>query len=430
MIDRVDAIRRDDLRVVGLAERDRQVVDELHVRPAHVDQLEVLRQQRAHVGEAVDRPLVHGHHPVALRLHGVAVGGGDVADVVVHRQLLDQLHLRERPLRDLRLDEHRRVGVALVVEDRVQGAEPELDLALDRLLEVEDRNAVGILAHEVLGVDQRLDLREVEDGGVRVELAAHDHVLAVRGDVGAVRALRLGHEGEHALGRGGLERDHREAVDRHRLAGLEELLGLLPVDDVQVVHVVLRGAGLERRLALQVPAVRALGVERVHEGPAVAVELARVGEVLHVGRRLDRERLLGHDAALGAVELPERDRAAVLLVVLLDRRVAAAERGGILRAFDHVLGVRRDERRAVVRLEDRVRDDLRGGEVGEVDHRHARVGLVTDEQELPVVVAVRLRQVRVVGVPPAHDHAAAVAAREHAPPSPDRRSPSPARARA
>jgi hypothetical protein len=35
---------------------------------------------------------------------------------------------------------------------------------------------------------------------------------------------------------------HAHAGDRLGLAGLDELLGLPPVDDVQVVHVVLRGA--------------------------------------------------------------------------------------------------------------------------------------------------------------------------------------------
>jgi hypothetical protein len=39
------------------------------------------------------------------------------------------------------------------------------------------------------------------------------------------------------------------------------------------------------------PAVRPLGVERVDEQPPVARELADVGQVLHVGRQLDGERL-------------------------------------------------------------------------------------------------------------------------------------------
>ena len=70
------------------------------------------------------------------------------------------------------------------------------------------------------------------------------------------------------------------------------------------------------------------------------VELARVGEVLHVGRQLDRERLLGHDAALGAVELPELIAPRYFSLYSLDRRVAAAERRRVLRALDHVVGVR------------------------------------------------------------------------------------------
>jgi hypothetical protein len=50
--------------------------------------------------------------------------------------------------------------------------------------------------------------------------------------------------------------------------------------------------------------------------------LPAVGEVLHVRRQLDRERLVAVDAALLAIEASRRSRAAVLLVELLDRRVA------------------------------------------------------------------------------------------------------------
>jgi hypothetical protein len=43
--------------------------------------------------------------------------------------LLDDLEVLERPLGDHRLDEHRGVGEALVVEHGVQRAEADLDLA-------------------------------------------------------------------------------------------------------------------------------------------------------------------------------------------------------------------------------------------------------------------------------------------------------------
>jgi hypothetical protein len=45
-----------------------------------------------------------------------------------------------------------------------------------------------------------------------------------------------------------------------------------------------------------------------------------------------------------------------------------------------------------------VLDDLLGAEVAQVDHGHARVGLVVDEDPLAVVVAVGLAQRRVMGV--------------------------------
>jgi hypothetical protein len=276
------------------------------------------------------------------------------------------------------------------------------------------RHAVWVVAREVLGVDQRLDLLEAEDGGVGVELAADHDEAAVRCHVAAVRALGLGHEEEQALGDGHLERDHPQPLDGTRLPLRHHLLRALPVDHVEVVHVVLGGARLERRPALQVAAVGALGVERVDEGPAVGDELARVRQVLHVWRHLDRERLLEDQAPLRPVELPEGLRAAVLLVVLLDRRVGSSERHWVLRALDHVLGVRRDEGGAVVGLEDRIGDDLHRREVLEIDHRHARVGLVADEEEFAVVIAIGLAQVRMMGVAPAHLHAAAIARRQHA----------------
>ena len=92
--------------------------------------------------------------------------------------------------------------------------------------------------------------------------------------------------------------------------------------------------------------------------------------------------------------------AAVLLGVVVERGVAAAQRRGVLAALDDPLGVGRDEGSAVVHVGDRVLDDLLGLEVLQVDHGDARMGLVVDEDELAVVVAGRLRERRVVGVRP------------------------------
>ena len=138
------------------------------------------------------------------------------------------------------------------------------------------------------------------------------------------------------------------------------------------------------------------------------------GEVLHVRRELEHERTLGVDAALGAVELPEDRAAAVLFLELLDVDVLAAERRRVLRHLDDVVGVRCDEGRAVIGLDDLCRDNLLGHEVFQIDDRDARVGLVTDEQELPVVVAGRLRERRVMRVGPREIVPVAPAAGEHA----------------
>jgi hypothetical protein len=64
---------------------------------------------------------------------------------------------------------------------------------------------------------------------------------------------------------------------------------------------------------------------------------------------------------------------------------------------------------AVFRLVDRVDDDLLGFEVTQVDDREAGIGLVVDEQELAVVLALGFGNSRVVRVAPgdflAVDHA-------------------------
>jgi len=67
----------------------------------------------------------------------------------------------------------------------------------------------------------------------------------------------------------------------------------------------------------------------------------------------------------------------------------------------------------VIRLHHAARDDLLGGEVLQVDHGHARAGLVADEEVLAVVVARGLGQRGVVGVRPGLGLAVAIAAGEH-----------------
>ena len=192
-----------------------------------------------------------------------------VADVVVDRERLDQAErllaglddvIAQREFRDGAGKEHARVAVAHAVELRVQRPGADFHLSADDGVELEDRDAERVVALVVLRVDGGLDLVEVEDRHVRVKLAADDDVAARRVDVRAVRALRLRDQVEEPFVDGRLHRDHRDTVHHRGLAGLDDLGGLLPVDDVQVVEVVLRHAGLHRLAALGVAAGRHLGV--------------------------------------------------------------------------------------------------------------------------------------------------------------------------
>src|SRR5690606_32286811 len=98
-----------------------------------IDQLEILRQQRASCLIPVDRPLVQRHNVLAPRLHGVAFQCGNVADVVLYWLLMDQLPAvlladgADRPARDSGIKEERRIGITLVIEYGVQRSEAHLD---------------------------------------------------------------------------------------------------------------------------------------------------------------------------------------------------------------------------------------------------------------------------------------------------------------
>ena len=216
--------------------------------------------ERADVGMPVDRPLVHGDRgtcPAGSIVSPAAVG--EVADVVVDGDLVDELERlvggmvrgAERPLRDRALEIEAGVRVALVVVLGVQRPGAELDLAGDDRVELQDGHAVAVLAFEVLRLDRLLDQVEAVDGRVGIELARHGDVVTVRRDVDAVRAAGLGREVQQAFGDGRLEADDADAVQLGELARGDDLFGLLPVDDVEVVEVELRGADLERRPALR-----------------------------------------------------------------------------------------------------------------------------------------------------------------------------------
>jgi hypothetical protein len=61
-------VQRHHLHVVGLAEADRHVLEDPQLGRVDVDQLEVLRVERAEGREPVDRPLVERDQVLAVRV--------------------------------------------------------------------------------------------------------------------------------------------------------------------------------------------------------------------------------------------------------------------------------------------------------------------------------------------------------------------------
>ena len=212
-------------------------------------------------------------------------------------------------------------------------------------------------------------------------------------------ALGLGDQVEQPLGDGLFHGDEVVALLLLDLAGLDQLLGLLPVGHVQEVGVLGGAAGLEGRAATLDTADVALGAEGVGEAPAVAGSLTGVGEVLAIGAQLEGKGVLGLDAALLLVELPIGQAAAVLVIEFLQRDEAILEEGrGILDGLHDIFGVRGGEGAAMGGLEEGVDDDLLGLEVVQVDDRDAGVGLVVDEQVAPVIVTLGFRHGGVMGI--------------------------------
>ena len=362
----------------------------------------VLRVQRANRVEAVDRQLVHRNQVTTLRIHGVTFHGHQVADVVMDGKLVKDATFTVVPFHDLRVDVQRGVGNTLLrVVLGVQGAEANLNLGMQRFLHADDRNAVRILGFELASLDGGLNLFPGINRHVGVQLAGNGDELAVRREHHAVRRLRFRNQEEDAFLDGGFHHQDVVAVDLLGLALGNQFGSLLPVDDVQIVGVLGGATGFIRRTALFDAADVALGTEGVGEGPAVRRTLAGVRQVLRVRRQFDGEGFLHVNAAFLAIELPVGNATAVLLVELFQRvELLVLQRRGVLGGFDDVFGVRGDEGATVFRLEDRVDDDLLGFEVTQVDNGDTRVGLVVDEQELAVVLALGFGNGRVVRVTP------------------------------
>ena len=70
-------------------------------------------------------------------------------------------------------------------------------------------------------------------------------------------------------------------------SGAGDLNRAIEVDDMQVVHIPLRGAGLKCRVAVFHAAGSHFRIERIAEDPAFANQLAGVAEILPIRRQLD-----------------------------------------------------------------------------------------------------------------------------------------------
>ena len=168
---------------------------------------------------------------------------------------------------------------------------------------------------------------------------------------------------------------------------------------MQPVGGVLRQRGFRRQSSLVVCAERKLAIERIDERPAVADEFAVIGQVLTIGRKFDRERTFLVDSTIRARKLPVCRDTAVVFLIIFGREwdVTPPQRSGILRGLEQIFSVRSD-RVTVIADHQRILHDLRRLEARQVDHGDARIHLIVDEQELPIVVAIGLAERRMVRV--------------------------------
>src|SRR5690606_6086424 len=140
--------------------KGRAVVHQLHFLTGNVDQLVVLRVQRANRQEAVLGELGQYHQPLAVGIAGLGQRRVVVARLVVNIQLLaNVVHLFavvmldgivNVPLTNLAVDKQGGVGVATTIIGGVQGPKTQLrlgnngitqfDLVVEQVIELVDGN--------------------------------------------------------------------------------------------------------------------------------------------------------------------------------------------------------------------------------------------------------------------------------------------------
>ena len=229
-------------------QRQRHIVEQLHLVATDIDQLMVLWMQWSHRIETIDCQLVERHQIFAIRCFGVALHRHQMADVVVDMQLIQHLAFTVVPLGNHGIHIDRGVDSTLLgVVLGMQRTKTHIDLSMQGILQRNDRHAVGVFGFEFSGFDSRLNLLEAVYPGVAVQLTGDDDVFSVRADISTVRALGLWHQEQKSFLDGGIHHDHVMTIDLLGLASLDHFSRLLPVHDMQKVSILGRTTRLERR---------------------------------------------------------------------------------------------------------------------------------------------------------------------------------------
>src|SRR5690554_1227175 len=357
--------------------KGRAVVHQLHFLTGNVDQLVVLRVQRANWQEAVLGELGQYHQPLAVGIAGLGQRRVVVARLVVNIQLLaDVVHffavvvldgIRNVPLHHLAVDKQRGVGVATTIEGSVQRPKTQLWLR---------HNGVTQLN---LVVKQIVQLVDRDDRSRRRQLAVGNEVLAIRRGVQTVRVLR----NRYVTGELGLT----TAINNRnfRIANCLELTGLNRGRD-------------------------ALNVEHNHPVAVVAHSARQIQRTL--GVVTGRSSVLAGVVSVGVVQVAVYQH---LPGYFHSFRINRAEHGvavfqavftAIVRLWNHKLGVAENIVCARHFLQTQTMDCLNVWHVRnlirlhdiQTNTRYTSVGLIVDEQVLTVVTTVFHGNVRVVTV--------------------------------
>ena len=96
------------------AERDGKIICELHLRPADINELMVLRMQRSDRIKAINGKLVQCEKPLSLRLGRLTFHGIQMPDVVVHIRAVEYLQVLVVPANHLTVNIKRRVDDAIL----------------------------------------------------------------------------------------------------------------------------------------------------------------------------------------------------------------------------------------------------------------------------------------------------------------------------